>query len=221
MHLIITVGGKKGGTGKSTVATNLAVWLAQQDLKFILLDADRTKTSNSWTARRNSLRENDPSVLRVTCVDKLGRDIAQTAVDLEQDYGIVVIDSGGHDSVELRGALACSDWLYTPVAPSQFDVEALSGLAELVYDIQSALNPSLKTKVVLTQVDSSRGRDEFQFAKDAVAEFASQTNFEVSSNYISALKAYRKAAMEGRGVTELRNSTAKAEIQLLGQEIFG
>lgn len=218
--MILTIGGKKGGTGKSTVATNLAVWLAQGGYKFLLLDADRTKTSNSWTGRRNDLRAKDSTIPRVVCADKLGRDIAQTAIDFEQDYGIVIIDAGGHDSVELRGALACSDWLYTPVAPSQFDVEALSSLAELVYEIQTSINAQLKTKVLITQVDSSRGRDEFQFAKEAVASFASENNFEVSSNYISTLKVYRKAGLEGRGVTELTNTKAKAEIQMLAQEIF-
>lgn len=218
--MILTIGGKKGGTGKSTIATNLAVWLAQEGHKFILLDADRTKTSNSWTGRRNELRAKDSAIPRIVCADKLGRDIAQTAIDFEQDYGIVLIDAGGHDSVELRGALACSDWLYTPVAPSQFDVEALSSLAELVYEIQTSVNPNLKTKVLITQVDSSRGRDEFMFAKEAVAAFAVENSFEMSMNYISTLKAYRKAGLEGRGVTELSNSKAKAEIQMLAEEIF-
>ncbi len=54
--MIICVGGTKGGTGKSTVATNLAVMLATSGRDVLLVDADEQGTSTDFTNMRNTNR---------------------------------------------------------------------------------------------------------------------------------------------------------------------
>ena len=52
--MIICVGGTKGGTGKSTVATNLAVMLTTSGQDVLLVDADEQGTSTDFTNMRNT-----------------------------------------------------------------------------------------------------------------------------------------------------------------------
>ena len=58
--MITVVGGTKGGSGKSTVATNLAVMLATAGRDVLLVDADDQETSSDFTAMRNETRAGGP-----------------------------------------------------------------------------------------------------------------------------------------------------------------
>ncbi len=51
--MITVVGGTKGGSGKSTVATNLAVMLSLAGRDVLLVDADDQETSKDFTSLRN------------------------------------------------------------------------------------------------------------------------------------------------------------------------
>ena len=52
--MIVLIGGEKGGTGKSTIATNLAAYLANRSDDVVLLDADSQATAKRWVERRNN-----------------------------------------------------------------------------------------------------------------------------------------------------------------------
>src|SRR6476619_2679981 len=54
--MITVVGGTKGGSGKSTVATNLAIMLAAAGQDVLLVDADDQETSTDFTNLRESTR---------------------------------------------------------------------------------------------------------------------------------------------------------------------
>ena len=54
---IYTVGGIKGGSGKTTVATNLTVLLAADGRDVLLVDADDQETATDFTAWRNKNTE--------------------------------------------------------------------------------------------------------------------------------------------------------------------
>ena len=46
--MIVVFGGEKGGTGKSTIATNMAAMLAMSGKDTLLLDTDRQGTASAW-----------------------------------------------------------------------------------------------------------------------------------------------------------------------------
>ena len=62
--MIILVGGEKGGSGKSCLAQNLAVYLQASNRDILLLDADPQGTTTDWIKERdeNSAVKNIPSV---------------------------------------------------------------------------------------------------------------------------------------------------------------
>ena len=67
--MIIVCGGIKGGSGKTTVATNLAVMRARDRADVLLIDADDQETSFDFTVLRNERRENQAGY---TCIKLTG-----------------------------------------------------------------------------------------------------------------------------------------------------
>jgi chromosome partitioning protein len=55
-HMILVAGGIKGGSGKTTVATNLAIMRALQGCDVLLIDADDQETATDFTTLRNERR---------------------------------------------------------------------------------------------------------------------------------------------------------------------
>lgn len=51
--MIFLIAGEKGGVGKSTIATNLAVYLAHQGVDVVLLDTDGQATASRFVERRD------------------------------------------------------------------------------------------------------------------------------------------------------------------------
>ena len=209
--MIILVGGEKGGTGKSTVATNLAVWLALEGRDVTILDADPQATAAKWVERRNAL----PLLPQVHCSQRSG-DVFKTAKDLAERYQVVVIDAGGRDSKELRTAMVAAEVLYVPIRASQADLETLPHVNELV-GLARSLNPALRAFALVSMGPSNPVITEIREAQELLADF---TELELSPSIIRDRKVYRDALLEGKGVVEMHNPQAKAEIQLLAQEIF-
>ncbi len=113
--MILLLGGEKGGTGKSTISVNLAVWLAKEGGDVILVDTDRQRTSSHFVERRNS----EGGLATVHCAEKYGN-VYDTVKDLSKRYEYVLVDAGGRDSEELRTAMVVADKLYVPLkAPSR------------------------------------------------------------------------------------------------------
>ena len=51
--MILLIGGEKGGTGKSTISTNIAVTLAHKGHEIVIVDCDPQGTSTKWLTRLN------------------------------------------------------------------------------------------------------------------------------------------------------------------------
>lgn len=209
--MIVLIGGEKGGTGKSTIATNLAVQLAIDGKDVMLLDADPQGTSTKWIERRN-----EQALTIVHCTQRVG-EIYKTAIDLGQRYDHVIIDAGGRDSRELRTAMVAADKMYVPLRASQADLETLPHVEELV-SLARGMNNELQVYGLLSMAPNNPLIHEVSDAQDLLVQFV---ELRMSSSIIRDRKAYRDAMLAGKGVVELNNGQAKAEVQLLAQEIFG
>jgi chromosome partitioning protein len=60
--MIITVGGEKGGAGKTTIAVHLAALCVAEGIDTLLVDADEQQTANRWSMRRAELHPEAPLI---------------------------------------------------------------------------------------------------------------------------------------------------------------
>jgi chromosome partitioning protein len=209
--MILLLGGEKGGTGKSTVAVNLAVWLAHQGADVLLIDTDRQRTASHFVDRRNALA----GVPVVHCAEKHGN-VFDTVRDLAKRYEQVIVDAGGRDSEELRTALVATRMVYCPLKASQPDLETSVHMNELV-KLARGMNPNLQARLVISMGPTNPVIHEAQEAQRLLGEL---TEFSMSEVVIRDRKVYRDAMAEGRGVIEMFNEKATAEIAALAQEIY-
>ena len=137
-------------------------------------------------------------------------------VDLMTRYDDVIVDSGGHDSIEFRTALAAADHLYAPVRASQSDLWTLEALASLVEQARE-LNPSLGAHLVLSMVPTNPSTTEMHEALGLLAEYPT---FGVCRSVIRDRKPFRDAMRQGRGVLELIDVKAAAELDAFAKEVM-
>ena len=210
--MILLLGGEKGGTGKSTLAVNLAVWLATKGVDVMLVDTDHQRTASNFIDRRNS--QND--LPRIHCVEKYGN-VLDAVRDLAGRYDEVIVDAGGRDSEELRSALVAANLVCCPLKASQPDIETTVHMNELV-KLARALNPILQARLVISMASTNPVVQEALEAREILKELP---EFEQSDVSIFERKIYRDAMVEGRGVIEMGNEKATAEITALAHEIYG
>lgn len=209
--MVIVAGGIKGGSGKTTVATNLAV-LRSRGGDILLVDADDQETASDFTQQRISLH----GEAGYTCVRLSGSAVRSEVLKLRDKYDHVIIDTGGRDTTSQRAALAIADVLLIPVVPRSFDVWALEKAAELVDEMRAA-NSELKAWAFINRADP-RGQDNGETA----ATIRQMAVLEYIAPMLGARKAFANAAAEGLSVEELKpaDEQASAEMLALYQYVF-
>jgi chromosome partitioning protein len=210
--VIILFGGEKGGTGKSTLATNLSVWLSRKKSDFVLVDADRQSTSSNWVSGRGSRL---PDLQKINCIQRYGN-IASTVQDLASRYEHVIIDAAGRDSEELRSSLVVADVLFSPLKASQSDLWTVEHLHELV-KLSKAMNSKLRAFAVLSMASPNPRVSEAGQAKEMLVEYP---EIDLVKAIIRDRKVYRDAMCESKGVLEMNDERAREEIEALAKEVF-
>jgi chromosome partitioning protein len=211
--VIVVCGGIKGGSGKTTIATNLAVIRALDGRDVLLIDADDQETATDFTILRNERRSGGAGY---TSIKLTGPAVRTETLRLTGKYQDILIDTGGRDTTSQRAALAIADTLLVPFVPRSFDVWTLEKVASLVEEMRTA-NQKLRAYTFLNRADP-RGGD-----NDDTAELLKETpllTFIASS--IGSRKAFANAASQGMAVTELKPQDQKAseEIVVLYRYIF-
>ncbi len=213
--MIILIGGEKGGTGKTTLATNLAAMRALAGRDVLLIDTDPQGSANYWAQSRDD--ENIKP--RVACIQKFGKGLPKEAQDLSGRYEDIIIDAGGRDSVELRSALVVVEKAFIPIQPSQFDIWTLNQMDELV-ETAKAFNPDIQANVIISRSSTNPSVHESEETGKLLNDFS---NLGLAKISIRDRIAYRKAAKDGLAVVELKPKDPKAisEMNDLYQEVFG
>lgn len=202
--MIYVVGGIKGGSGKTTVATNLVVGLVLAGRDVLLVDADDQETATDFSEWRNQRTEGQAGYTTVRLTGQAARnDLIQVA----RKYQDVVIDTGGRDTTSQRAALSVADVYLVPFNPRSFDMWTIGRVAKLIEEVQT-INPNLRAYAFLNRADA-QGRDN-EGAAEALKE---TTAFTVLDPVLGNRKAYANAATQGMGVLELVPEDKKASTE--------
>ncbi len=210
--MIITIGGIKGGCGKSLIATNLTVMRALYGRKVLLVDADEQGTSGDWTDHRTGLGVETPW----TTVRLKASGVRTEVRKLMKNYDDIIIDCGGRDTASLRAALTISDVFLVPFQPKSFDIWTADKVSVLVEEAVS-FNEKLIAYVVINCA-GSRGSDN----DDAKKILSKVKGLKLLPGTVGLRKAFSNATAEGLGIMEVKkDKKARQEMLDLHNAIFG
>ena len=205
---VIAVVNQKGGAGKSTIATNLAVMFAADRKKVLLIDADtQQNTSLKWHADRAQYGEN------VAAIDVCGltaRNLLPSTQSFRKQYDVIVIDGGARITAEAHAAVGASDYLIVPVKAVKADVDSTVTFLEVVAQSME-IRDDLVAGILINEVN-----ERTTLAKSMMEELrAFEDTFGIFEQRIGSYQAFRDAISSGLGVVELGDrSSEKAAGQM-------
>lgn len=205
---IIVVAHQKGGVGKSTITSNLAVELSKQ-FQTAIVDLDIQKSLGTFVSVRKQKNSQSLDVIQVSNSSELIKIMDR------HSKGILLIDTGGYDFDLQRIAMLGADMIITPVSDSPMELHGLSVFAKTLKELKTA-KKDLKANVVFNRVH--------QFANKSIIDLkndiATLDVFNVFDVVIVDRKIYKEAFFYGQSVCEYHSkSKADHEISLLIQEI--
>ncbi|MBF7691294.1 AAA family ATPase [Acinetobacter pollinis] len=205
MALIITIANRKGGVGKTTIATNLAVAL-QNKGRTLLVDADEQRSSFKW----NDYRE---SKIDVLSAHKNLLDVLEPEV---KEYDFILIDLAGRDSEAFREALLITDKLIIPTQASLLDLDVLPYIDEQLKKVHID-NKELKTFIVINKAPTNPRSSEIEQARSYISDYP---NFKLLQTVLRDRKQFRDAIVESKSVLEMQSSKARDEFNEMLIEIL-
>jgi len=198
--MIITVGSVKGGAGKSTIVSNLAVLASLDNKKVLMCDGDDQATASEWLSQRIELNVSTPW----TSIRLSGTAIRTELLKMKGDYDLVFCDTGGRDTISLRSALTVSDVFVVPFRPSSVDLWT-ANLINLMIEEAKVINPALKA-VTFINCAGPRGSD----VADSQNLLKKSSELILIPTTIGNRKAFQNATAEGLSVCELKPKDPKA-----------
>ncbi|TKD45437.1 AAA family ATPase [Azotobacter chroococcum] len=212
--MIVIIGSNKGGAGKTTTATNIAVALAKRGYDVCLVDADPQRSACRWHAEREAAGL-EPSI---TLIEKRDN-IASALKTLGEKFDHVIVDVAGRNSRELITGATAADLIIAPHQCSQLDLDTLAELQDQLVRVRD-LNPDLKAAAYHTMASTNPAvrETERQEFLTFISDFQEVSVIEAVGFY---RKAYRDVMATGHSVMESDNLQASAEIEALCNEVFG
>lgn len=210
MPQIIALAGQKGGSGKSTVALNLAAEGLERGLRVLLVDADPQGTVRTWAAVANEAGNVVPTVV------SMGADLwkPHQLPRISQVFDLVVIDCPPRHADIQRAALMAADLVILPCGPSAHDAWALVESVELIKAAQEARH-GLKACALVTR--AATGTIIAKQARGALE----QAGLPVLKTEMGFRVAYQESPAAGLGVTAYApTSEAADEVRALADEVL-
>lgn len=188
----ILVVNPKGGSGKTTLSTNIAGYLASRGQRVAILDLDRQKSATQWLSGRPlSL----PSI-----------ELMSSEVEKNTPVEYLVIDSpAGLHGKNLEHALKLVHLVIVPIAPSAFDIQASRDFLEILHHEKAVRKGRIFVGVVGMRMDS-RTR-----AALTLEQFLKGLDLPILA-YLREAQVYVNAAFEGKTLFDLPPSLAEREL---------
>ena len=143
MHTI-AIANPKGGSGKTTLATNVAGWLAGKRQRVVLVDADPQRSSAQWLERRPPLF---PPI-----VGHEGDLRKRVLKDVDPQWLVIDTAAGSHRE-NLRDTVKHADLMLVPLSASTFDMAATAAFLAQLTEFKTVKHGGLAVGLVANRVD--------------------------------------------------------------------
>lgn len=177
----------KGGCGKSTLATNIAAYYANQGASVALADYDPQRSSMDWLARRTDDR---PEIVGIAAYDDGLKHAPRTA-----DYLVVDAPARSHGA-ELTELVRHAETIVVPVLPSTIDMQATTTFLDELTAVGRIQRKQARIATVANRVRDNT------LIWDDLDEYLGKTRVP----YVAALREaqnYVRAYTRGIGIFEL------------------
>lgn len=193
----ILVANPKGGCGKTTLATNLAAYLAGQNLRVAMWDLDRQKSSLDWLALRPA---------ELPSIASLDAERDEIHPDIPENNDWLVLDSpAGMHGKNLAHALKLAHKIIVPVQPSVFDMSATRDFLDQLMEERTVRKHKTFIGIIGMRVDP-RTR-----AAATLEQFLQQYDLPVLT-YLRDTMVYVNAAFNGKGIFDLPHYQAERDV---------
>ena len=202
MPHVITIAQQKGGAGKTTLASHLAVALQQKGRRVAVVDIDPQGSLGHWHGVREECFGEGFTGLSFTSVS--GWRVASEVSRLKRSHDYIIIDSPPHTETEARTAIRSADLILIPMQPSPTDLWATQATIDL------ANAERTKAMVVLNRVTPNS-----RLAPEITRQLKHRISAVLGNRVIFAA-----SLLEGRTATEVApNCPAAKEIKTLVNKI--
>ncbi|EAR9639718.1 ParA family protein [Salmonella enterica] len=207
MSYSIAIAHSKGGTGKTTTATQLVDAL---NIKRIA-DIDIHKGLSVINSLRPEDRQWD--ILDISSKEQLAKAISET-----DQKGSLLIDCGGFDSEMTRVAIALADLVLTPANDDITEQLGLASFNRTLAEISQIKGEKIVAHVLMTRVHPARKN--FKAITDAINKLE---HLSMMESHLSSRAIYPSVMAEsGSGVTShigTNHSEAGKEVRKLAEEV--
>lgn len=190
----ILVANPKGGSGKTTVSTNLAGYFATRGHRVGIADFDRQQSSLDWLSRRS---------------DKLAKIEGSNGRkdDDEPDVDWLIMDSpGGLHGDKLEECIKKADWIIVPTQPSAFDLGVTQEFLELLRAEKAIRKQRTFLGVIGMRADMHTN------AGQRLSTFMQESEL-TQLGCLRNAQVYATVAETGSSVFDLRPSLVKRDLQ--------
>lgn len=193
--------GQKGGSGRSTISENLAIWLVRQGRDVLLVDADDQGTAADFTVwREATLGDTGYTLVQLT-----GGNVRKQVEAMKPKYDDIVIDTGGRDTTSQRAALFVADIALIPIQPRSHDIWTITKITDMLAEIQATRATQLIVYTFLNRADITS-----QENREAAEVLSSIPELGYLPHAIKNRKAYPQAGAKGLAVFEVEQQDLKA-----------
>lgn len=190
----ILIANSKGGSGKTTLATNLAGYFASLGGQVILTDLDRQRSSTQWLQRR------PPEMPLIHIYSP------RSKVSMIKPEWIITDSPAGFRDEKLADAVKQADCVIVPIQPSAFDMGATSDFLERLAEEKAIRKNKTFVALVGMRVNSRT------HAAAALANFMEQTGFPILT-YLRNAQVYATAAEMGVSLFDMRPSLVAQDVE--------
>lgn len=208
--MITVIANLKGGSGKSTVTFNLAIWLKMKGEEVVAYDLDPQQTLNDVARVRKEDGTTPELDVNVPHDDHVRANIGSHSCH-------VLVDVGAGNMEAMKQAISIADRVIVPVQPSQPDVWATQRFLKIVKD---ACGDSASPELIafINRADTHHAVRESDEAEDALAMLE---KFTVMPHRLCQRTGFRRTFSEGLSIFELSEKSKSAEeFKQLAQALY-